>query len=161
MRIHAAAGAAMLALLALGCEPTVNPPPGLAASITARFDPLGQPAVVPLPNDLALMGGNGFLNVPDQPGDSAAQKAFNAYLRSLTGFPSSSGVSASFSGAVDPASVKTQTATTPGSLIVIDTSTATPVSGDDVVTTVSTDGTGVSIASKSRWTPGHRYAVLM
>src|SRR6266542_455095 len=85
MRIHAAAGTAILALLAAGCEPTVNPPPAVAASITARFDPLGQPPVVPTPNDLALTGGNGFLNVPDQPGDSDAQKAFNAYLRTLTG----------------------------------------------------------------------------
>jgi len=147
MRIHAAAEAAIFALLAAGCEPTVNPPPALAESITARFDPLGNPPVVPTPNDLALMGGNGFLNVPDQPGDSDAQKAFNAYLRTLTGFPASSAATASFTGAIDLASVKIQTTTTPGALVIVDTSTGTLVTADQVVTSLSADGTGLAITS--------------
>ena len=99
--------------------------------------------------------------MPDQPGDSEAQKAFNAYLRTLTGFPASSAATASFSGPVDPTSVRTETPTTPGSLVIVDTSTGTVVSGDEVITSVNADGTGLAISSKTRWTPGHRYAVLL
>jgi hypothetical protein len=160
MRIHVAAGATLIGLLAAGCEPKVDPPPS-ANAVVARFDPLGTPPVVPTPNDLALQGGNGFLNVADQPTDSAAQKAFNAYLRTLTGFPASSAAAASFSGKLDLATVTLQTASKAGSLVVVDTTSGALLGADQLVTSLSADGTGLSVSAKSRWTPGHRYALML
>src|SRR5690348_5115640 len=89
-----------------GCEPHVVGPAPLAPTVTARFDPTASPPVVPTPNDLALRTGDHVhLDIPDLPGDSAAQRALNAYLRTLTGFPSSTRASAPFSAPIDPASI--------------------------------------------------------
>ncbi len=139
--------AALALAVAPGCEPKVNPPPAaLSGAVTALFDPLAAPPVVPSPNDLAFIGGDGtHLNIPDQPTDSPAQMAFNAYLRSLTGFPSSSTASTRFSGALDPASATVQTAMAPGSIVVVDTTTAGLAPG--VNASVSSDGTTLTLAA--------------
>jgi len=114
---RAVAALAVVGVVAVGvvsCEPDVAPPPGPVGGSTALFDPLATPPVVPTPNDLAFIGGDGVhLNVPDQPTDSAAQRAFNAYLRTLTGFPAASTASTRFSMAIDPASRSASTRSTP------------------------------------------------
>jgi hypothetical protein len=150
-----------LVLLAAGsgCGPNVVAPT-TTATVTAQFDPLAAPPVVPTPNDLAFTGGDGVhLNIPDQPGQSPAQLAFNAYLRSLTGFPPGSTVGATFSGALDATSVTVPTATAPGAIVVVDTTAGAAVTG--LAVSVASDGKSFSVGNPARFTSGHRYAVLV
>jgi hypothetical protein len=152
--------AAFAAAAAISCEPTVHPPPPPVGGSTALFEPLATPPVVPTPNDLAFVGGDGMhLNVQDQPGDSEAQRAFNAYLRTLTGFPAASTAAAGFTMPLDPASVTVQTSTAPGAIVVVDTTAATLV--ENAQASLSNNGTTLDINDPNRWTPGHRYAVML
>lgn len=152
--------AALAALAALGCEPDVKPPPAPVPHVTAEFDPLASPPQLPTPNDLAFTGGDGtHLNVPDQPGDSPAQRAFNHYLNTLTGFPPSSTAQANFTGPIDPASVMVQTSTRPGSIVIVDTTSATLV--ENATAAVGPDGTSLVIVNPQRWQSGHRFAVML
>jgi hypothetical protein len=115
---------------------------------------------LPSPNDLAFVGGDGVhLNVPDEPGQSPAQLAFNAYLRTLTGFPPSSTAITSFSAPLDPTSLSIETTTAPGSIIVVDTTTSMLATG--LGASLSTDGKTLNIADANRFTSGHQYAVLL
>src|SRR4051794_38651376 len=130
----------VLAALAAGCEPPVATPTTTPVAV-ALFDPLGSPPVVPTPNDLAFTGGDGtHLNVPDQPTDSPAQRALNAYLRRLDGFPGSTTATAPFSTALDPASVSTTSATMAGSVVLVDTTTFALVGPPAVTPSLSADG---------------------
>ena len=152
--------AALAALAALGCEPDVNPPPAPVPHVTAEFDPLASPPQLPTPNDLAFTGGDGtHLNVPDLPTDSPAQRAFNRYLNTLNGFPSSSVAHAQFTGPIDPATVTVQTASTPGAVVVVDITAAMLASG--VTAAVGADGSSLDIVNPQRWQSGHRYAVML
>src|SRR5262249_3215014 len=136
------------------------PPPPVANSATARFDPLAMPPVVPTPNDLAFIGGDGtHLNIPDLPTDSAAQRNFNAFLRTLTGFPSSSTALTSLTAPIELASARIQTTTSPGSIVVVDTTTSTLV--EAVTPSLSADGTVLVLTPDARWTSGHRFAVML
>jgi hypothetical protein len=146
--------------LAAACEAPVAAPPSAGATSVALFDPLGSPPVVPTPNDLAFTGGDGtHLNVPDQPTDSPAQRAFNAYLRRLDGFPAASTATASFSAPLAAATVSLASPTAPGSVVLVDTSAATLV--DAATASLSADGKTVEIAPAMPFTAGHRYAVLL
>jgi hypothetical protein len=142
----------LIVLLLSGCMPDViepaNPP-----VVTAVFDPTASPPAVPLPNDLAFRGGDGVhLAIVDQPTDSPAQRDFNAYLRTLDGFPTASTASAAFSAPLDPASIA-------GAVLVIDTQTGMRVEG--ITTTLSRDGKRIIVTPGARWLPAHRYAVLV
>ena len=152
---------AVLAALLAGCEPPVATPQS-SPVVVAQFDPLASPAVVPTPNDLAFTGGDGVhLNVPDGPNDSPAQRAFNAYLRTLTGFPSTSPAGATFSAPLDPATVKLTSTSGVGSLIVVDTATGMALGPDALTAAPSADGKSIGLTPTQRWQPGHRYAVLV
>jgi len=149
------------ALILSGCKPDVTAPPN-PPTVSALFDPAASPPVVPTPNDLAFRGGDGIhLNVPDFVTDSAAQRDFNAYLRTLDGFPTVSSLSAAFSGPLDPLSVQLPSSTARGSVLVIDTTLHTLLDGSAVTATLTPDGTRVVIATTSRFAPGHRYAALV
>src|SRR4051794_2277395 len=114
---------ASVALLgAMGCEPPIVAGPTPAPTVVAAFDPRAMPPVVPTPNNLAFRGGDGVhLNVPDQPTDSPEQRAINAFLRMLDGFPPNTPARAGFSGALAPASVRLPApGQTPGSVLVFD-----------------------------------------
>jgi hypothetical protein len=161
--VRAVAALAVASVVAVGvvaCEPDVAPPPGPVGGSTALYDPLASPPVVPTPNNLAFIGGDGVhLNVPDQPTDSAAQRAFNAYLRTLTGFPAASTATSSFSTPLDPTSATVQTAMAPGSIVIVDTTTGALV--ENATAQVSSDGTVLEIFDTARWTAGHTYAVMV
>ncbi|MDB4965124.1 MAG: Lipase-like protein [Myxococcales bacterium] len=152
----------LVAVLLAGCEPEVKTP-NTTPVVVALFDPLGSPPVVPTPNDLAFTGGDGVhLNVPDAPDASPAQKAFNAYLRTLAGFPSSSTATASFSKPLDASRVTLSSATTgAGSLVVVDTTAVAPLGPDQLTAALSADGQTVNLTPAQRWTSGHRYAALV
>ena len=149
-------------VLAFGaCAPSVSPPPH-AVTLPALFDPTGTPPVIPLPNDLLFTGGDGVhLNVPDLPGDSPAQRELNAYLRTLDGFPSSTSGSARFGGALAAGSVRPPSMGDPGSVVVIDQMAGQVLDASAVKTSLSQDGTTVSITPVKRWKSGDRYAVLI
>jgi hypothetical protein len=152
--------AAALALTVVACEPDVAPPPPPVAGVTALFDPLANPPVVPTPNDLAFRGGDGVhLNIVDQPTASAAERALNQYLRQLDGFPPSSTARTRFSGAIDPASLTVATASAPGSVVVVDTTTAAIVDG--VSASLGSDGATLTLTARRRWPSGHRIAVAV
>src|SRR6476469_3314410 len=94
-------------LLLSGCQPPIEHPPGPVPVVVAEFDPRATPPVVPTPNDLAFLGGDGkHLNIMDLPTDSPAQRALNAYLRTLDGFPPETPAAAAFTGGLDPASAR-------------------------------------------------------
>ena len=148
--------------LLAACEPPVATPPAAPPTVVAEFNPLASPPVVPTPNNLAFQGGDGVhLNVPDLPTDSPAQRALNAYLRTLTGFPASSTASAPFSAPLDPASVSLGTPATPGPVLVIDTTAGAPLGPDMLAATLSSDGKTLLLAPAQPFLPGHRYAVLV
>ncbi|HEX4460269.1 MAG TPA: hypothetical protein VIA18_19960 [Polyangia bacterium] len=150
----------LLGVVCAGCQPNVVAPPGTSNIAVALYDPLASPPVLPSPNDLAFAGGDGVhLNVPDEPGQSPAQLALNAYLRTLTGFPPSSTASTTFSAPLDPTSLTVQTATAPGSIIVVDTTTSTLATG--LTASLSSDGKTLTVADGDRFSSGHRYAALL
>jgi hypothetical protein len=148
--------------LAAGCEPPVASPPPPTPTSVALFDPLGTPPVVPTPNDLAFTGGDGtHLNVPDQPTDSPAQRALNAYLRRLDGFPASSTASTTFSAPLDATTVSLTAATAPGSIVLLDTTSLTLLGPSAVTASLSTDGKTLLLTPSMPLVAGHRYAVLV
>src|SRR5688500_4412001 len=86
------------ALSLLACSPEVDSPT-TEPIVAAVFDPSAR--TIPTPNDLLFAGGEGKLNVPDADDASDAQKEFNAYLRTLSGFPTASTAQTSFSAPID------------------------------------------------------------
>src|SRR5205814_7188025 len=99
------AKAAVLALTLGACTPDV-PQDAVPARVVAIFDPTAQPApVVPLPNDLAVDAATGLLALPDLPDQTAAEKAFNRYLRTLDGFPTAATATLNFSALLDASTV--------------------------------------------------------
>lgn len=103
-----------LALVAgVACTPDIPRDP-VPLRVVAQFDPSAELPIVPKPNDLAIDAATGFVNPPDAPDASEADKQFNRYLRTLDGFPTQAVATHDFSGALDPASV------TPGALRVLD-----------------------------------------
>jgi hypothetical protein len=94
------------------------------------------------------------LNIPDLPTDSPAQRNLNAYLRTLPGFPTTSTASARFSAALDPATVATGR-----SVLVVDLTTGTVL--DPSTVTATARGAQIVITPTQRWTPGHRFGVLV
>src|SRR5881628_243563 len=81
-------------------SPFEGPPPEI---LVALFDPAAQ--VIPLPNDLLLDEDLGLLVPRDLDDQTAAEKAFNMYLRTLDGFPTGAGARVPFSAALDPGTV--------------------------------------------------------
>src|SRR3954468_18556092 len=148
----------MLAFLVAlsGCRPDVVAPPN-PPTVSALFDPTATPPVVPTPNNLAFRGGDGtHLNIVDLPTDSPAQVEFNAYLRTLSGFPSTSTAVTAFAAPIDPASV-----TVGGSVLVVDATTGTLLDPSAVQASVTPDGTRIVIQPTQRWELGHQFAVLV
>src|SRR5207237_3480750 len=105
----------------------------------AQFDPQATPPVIPLPNDLVRDPATGLLAIPDLPGASDAQKEFNAYLRTLDGFPPSTPVTASFSDALNPESVTPSNLIRSGAVAVFDLTAAHPLSPADFDLVLSDD----------------------
>jgi hypothetical protein len=152
--------AVALLLAGAGCEPDVTPAPLPQPFVAAELDLTAMPPVVPTPNDLAFKGGDGVhLNVPDLPSDSPAQRALNAYLRTLTGFPPGSPLQAQFSGALDPASLTVQTASQPGAIVVVDVTAG--ALAPNLSATLSSDGKTITVVSGDRFKSGHQYAALL
>src|SRR5205823_1135323 len=87
--------------------------------------------LLPLPNDLARDPKTGLLAIPDAPGASEAQKEFNAYLRTLDGFPASTPVIATFSDALAPDSVTPSNQARSGAVAVLDLTAMQPLSPAD------------------------------
>jgi hypothetical protein len=149
----------LLALVSCAKNLPQNPPPNL---VTARFDPSAVPPVAPAPNDLATNPATGKLAVPIPPGASPADLDFVAYLDSLDGFPPDTPGSATFDGALDPASV------TPDSVRVYEVAadnTITAVSGATVTYTTQTDLNAPGLVNITPagggWTPGHTYMIAI
>ncbi len=150
----------LLCLLLAACAPDI-PQNAPARVVTAQYDPLATPPVLPLPNDLAISPTTGLLAIPDAPTDSPAQLEFNAYLRTLDGFPPSTPATTTFSAAIDPATATPSTVATPGAIAVFDVTNLTVLGPKDFAPSVSGDGKTLTLASAKPWALGHQYAVLV
>jgi len=76
----------------------------------AVFDPSATIPKLPTPTDLAKDPATGLLSIPTLPTASEAEKAFNAYLSSLDGYPTStSGAVLSFTAELESSSVSSST----------------------------------------------------
>jgi dienelactone hydrolase len=96
---------ALAGVLALwACAEDITMMPVEKGRVTAEFDP--SKSQVPTPTDLIKNPLTGMLMVPDGSSDSAAQKGFNAYLRSLDGYPTGSTAEAKFDGALSKDTVE-------------------------------------------------------
>ncbi|MBS1148830.1 MAG: Lipase-like protein, partial [Myxococcaceae bacterium] len=142
-----------LVLLAVACAPEIPQDP-VPTRVVALFDPAAEPPVVPLPNDLARDPATGLLQVPDAPDASPAQKDFNAWLRTLDGFPSATQATIRFSGGLDPASVK------PEAVRVVDVSDpAAPLEVPNVSVSAAADHRQLTIGAQLQ--RGRRYLVAV
>lgn len=109
----------VLVVLAAACS---SPPPvAKKAVVVAELDPSLPVPKLPLPNDLARDPDTGLIDVVDPADANDAELAFNAWLRSLDGFPVTSPITIPFSAALEPASLTAST------VQVFDVSSGTPV----------------------------------
>ncbi len=147
-----------LLVLLVACAPDIPQDKPPAGAIVVDFDLSGSPPVVPLPNDLAIMGGK--IVVPASPTDSPAQSEFNQdYLETLGGFPFESTASVTLSGALNPATVNAN------SVLGIDvTAGKTNPSAPLVALAPAYDMAHNTIAippPAGGWTRAHQYAVAL
>ncbi|MDB4946070.1 MAG: Lipase-like protein [Labilithrix sp.] len=134
------------------CTPDIAEDSAPTGEIIAEFDPANS--VIPTPNDL-IPKVDGHLAIPDQPGDSEAQKQFNReYLNTLDNFPAASTATAHTSGELNPATVTAQ------NVLVIDiTNPQLPV---PVAVKPAYANKQISVAPpEGGWTRGHQYAVAL
>ncbi|RKG67382.1 hypothetical protein D7V80_16360 [Corallococcus sp. CA054B] len=156
-----------MALGAVACTPEIEQEaPNLNVGL-AEFDPSASPAVVPSPNDLAIVtidAQTKRVNAPINPAASPAEQEFTRdYLNSLNGFPTSAIASTKIKD-LDPSSVS------PKTVIFIDLYQGTPLATKPVTPTLAynedTDllniippvdlNTGLPA-----WPKGSRYAVAL
>ncbi|HEX8701698.1 MAG TPA: hypothetical protein VF815_22915 [Myxococcaceae bacterium] len=146
-----------LALGGVSCAPDIkqDPPPD---NTVAQFDPASSPAVVPLPNDLAINPATGLVNAPIDPSAPAAQQEFTRdYLNTLNGFPTSA-VATTKIPDLDETTINANTVRFIDLLqgTVIATPSVTPTTSYDAAT-----GT-LSIAPPATgWPKGGRYAIAL
>lgn len=122
--------------------------------VVAIFDPSAEVPVVPTPSDLAVNAETGLLEITDAPNASLAEQEFNAYLRTLDGFPVEATATAPFSAAIDPASV---TAETVRVLDVTDPDNVTPLSA----TELKFDAARKQLSVKAPWQRARQYAIAL
>ncbi len=158
-----------IVLVALcGCAedvPTYTAPAGL---VQAVFDPsyvdpvTRKPAPkVPTPTDLIKDPLTGLLAIPATAATApAAQKEFDAYLRTLDGFPTGSTAEVRFSGKLLDSSVVADK-----SVVVLDVTnkkSVTRVTGLTLTYTAASDGTSrVTIKNPKGWTRASTYALYV
>jgi len=156
-----------LAVLVAGCaeEIALYTPP--AGSTVAVFDPAASPPAVPTPTDLVKDPATGLLKIPTPAGASRAQAAFDQFLDTLDGFPTSSVLEMTFSREIDATGVTDTT------VPVYDITTASApkrVTGlIREVTSLSVKGSAGEVGKRSRlrvfnpagWRRGARYAALV
>jgi dienelactone hydrolase len=168
-----------LACAGLGCQADIKAQPKPPPLVVPLFDPQAMPRPqLPTPTDLAFLDPVSHLRqptlqIPDFPDDSDAQKAFNAYLRTLDGFPSSSSANESFGtrnfttgkfdpAMIDPASLKAHGSMANGSVVVIMLApTPKLLEPTDYTLALSTDGTTLTITPTKRWQSGASFAVIL
>jgi hypothetical protein len=133
--------------------------------VHALFNPGASPPQVPSPNDLAINPSTGLVSVSGVPGANGTvapvDQEIASYLGQLNGFSPASTATATFDGALDPATVNTQT------VRVYDVSGAAPalVPGTIVAARNGLAGSFVAEVDVSPplggWIPGHDYAVIL
>ena len=162
---------ACLALAFAGCRSaSTSTSEATRKLVIAELDPGAAPPVLPTPNDLARDPSTGLLLAPDRRGASAAEVELNAWLRTLDGFPPATVATATFTGPIDPASVKPSNAQLDGSVAVFDRTTQQPLTKDDFDLVVADDRRSISIVphlprggrpAGDPWRLGHTYLVIL
>ncbi|MHA7627510.1 hypothetical protein [Corallococcus sp. M7] len=156
-----------MALGAVACTPEIaQDAPNLNVGL-AEFDPSASPAVVPSPNDLAIItidAQTKRVNAPINPAASAAEQEFTRdYLNSLNGFPTSAIANTKIKD-LDPRTVS------PKTVIFIDLYQGTPLATKPVTPTLAynedTDLLNIippvdPNTGLPAWPKGSRYAVAL
>ena len=151
--------------LAAACDPSIPSTPPPTNQIQANFNPAASPPVLPLPTDLAVNrypDGGGRLNIPVNTSPNPSDQNFIVYLDSLSGYPSDTPASATFSGALDSKTL------TPGTTVLIideadgNVANFTQLSGftvayTDTSTPIAASGAITIPQPAGGWTPGHTY----
>jgi hypothetical protein len=144
------------ALVVLGCAPSIEQKPSSAHTII-EFDPAASPAVVPLPNDLAINPATGKVNAP-LTGTPANQEFTKDFLNTLDGFPVATPAIATASDPLDASSVSAAT------VLVNDLTVAAGGGNPQVAVTPVFDPSTNSIVVQppnGAWTKGHDYEVVI
>jgi dienelactone hydrolase len=125
----------------------------------AVFNPSAVPPAVPTPTDLIRDPKTGLLGIPDNPTASPAEQEFNDYLRTLTGYPTATGGSLSFTAEIDDTAVADGIA-----IYEIDMTGASPkvakVKADDYTVAYDKTTSTLSISPKVGWTRARTLAVV-
>lgn len=118
------------------------------------FDPLGDPPVVPEPNDLYINPGTGLVSLPVRPEDPPAQQEFTRdYLNTLDGFLVPNGLFVQASGQLDGNTVNT------GTVLVRRADGAEEAR--EYFTWLSEDWRRILIFSSADWSRGTQYVVAV
>ncbi|HLL05825.1 MAG TPA: hypothetical protein VK539_34965 [Myxococcaceae bacterium] len=146
-----------LALGGVSCAPDIKQDPA-PDNIVAQFDPAGSPAVLPLPNDLAINPATGLVAAPIDPNAPAAQQEFTRdYLNTLNGFPTTAAATTKIAD-LDEASINADT------VRFIDLLQGTPIATPSVTVTRTYDaatGTLTIAPPATGWPKGGRYAIAL
>jgi hypothetical protein len=146
-----------LALGGVSCAPDIKQDPAPDNAI-AQFDPAGSPAVLPLPNDLAINPATGLVAAPIDPNAPAAQQEFTRdYLNTLNGFPTSAAATTKIAD-LDEATINADT------VRFIDLLQGTPIATPSVTVTRTYDaatGTLTIAPPATGWPKGGRYAIAL
>src|SRR5215831_6047052 len=149
MRLGALFG--ICSLWAAGCVDTeVRPSP---TQVVAEFDPTASPPRVPTPTDLAIDPMTGKIVVPLPADASQAEQDFAQYLESLDAFPPASHGTATFSAAIDSASVGAN------SVIVLDLTTGARVT--DATASFDPTTLRLTVLPAAAWPAGHTIGVAV
>jgi len=151
-----------LALGTVACDPDIaqDPPPSADDLVVAEFDPSASPAIVPSPNDLAIVtlpDGTKQVAAPVNPATPAAEQEFTSdYLNSLNGFPPT----ATAATLVKDVNIDTVNENT---VKVIDLYEGTPLAKAPVTTVVGyrEETKMVTVNANGGWSKGGRYAVII
>lgn len=151
----------LVTLIGLGCSSGEPPLPPAPSGTQVAFDPVSPSPQLPTPTDLIRDAKTGLLQIPVDDNATPAQKEFNAYLRTLDGYPTSAVAQARFTGEIDPTTVKA------GTVRVFDITGggAEEVTGLNFSVQATTESNQtvsiLNIANPKGWTRGHTYAVYL
>ncbi|MCP3105187.1 hypothetical protein LZ198_40595 [Myxococcus sp. K15C18031901] len=150
-----------LALGTVACEPDIaqDAAPSADDLVVAEFDPSASPAVVPSPNDLAIVtlpDGTKQVAAPVNPATPAAEQEFTKdYLNSLNGFPTTATAATTVKG-LNPATVTAET------VKFLDVYEGTPLAKPVTPVIGYREETNqITLNANGGWPKGGRYAVFI
>ncbi len=144
-----------------GCSSAQAPLPPAPTGTQVTFDPVSSSPQLPTPTDLIRDANTGLLKIPVDDNATPAQQDFNAYLRTLNGYPTSAVAQARFTGEIDPNTVNDT------SVLVYDITDGgvTQVTGLNFFVTKTIENNQaisvLNIANPKGWSRGRTFAIYL